>query len=250
MIHHGARALVVDPGDAAPVLAALAPLGLQLDTILVTHHHGDHVGGLETLLTHFPDVIVHGPAHERMPVPVKAHEGGDGFQALGIDWRVIDVPGHTAGHIAYTNAPIAGFPNQPSDEDCILFCGDTLFSGGCGRLFEGTPSQMRASLSRLSELPSDTKVCCAHEYTLSNLKFALAVDPENRALRAYEHDCQDLRARGEPTLPAHLGNELQINPFLRWDQPAIQAAARQRDPSALTPDAVFATIRQWKNEYR
>jgi len=155
---------------------------------------------------------------------------------------VIDVPGHTAGHIAFYCPDVDGAP--------ALFCGDTLFSGGCGRLFEGTPAQMLASLDRLAALPGHTRVCCAHEYTLSNLRFALAVEPDNPALRAYSGHCETLRTRGLPTLPSSVAQERAINPFLRWREPAVRAAAIRRDPSAAGDVAVFAAIRQWKNEFK
>jgi hydroxyacylglutathione hydrolase len=157
-------------------------------------------------------------------------------------FEVLDVPGHTAGHIAFVGQAPGMAP--------VLFCGDTLFSGGCGRLFEGTPTQMLASLDRLSALPKDTRVCCAHEYTLSNLKFAVEVDPDNPDLRAYVSHCQDLRARGLPTLPSHLGLELQINPFLRSRLPALRASLHNRTPTPLDDASYFAAMRQWKNDYR
>lgn len=233
--------MVVDPGDAAPVRTALAQASLQLVGILVTHHHDDHVGGLAELLAHHP-VPVWGPRGETMPVPVQAVGEGDRVEVLGLQFDVLDVPGHTAGHIAYWA--------QPPGEDPILFCGDTLFSAGCGRLFEGTPAQMQASLAKLMALPARTRVCCAHEYTLSNLRFARAVEPDNPDTQAYEAHCQALRAQLQPTLPAQLGRERLINPFLRWDAPAVVAAARARGAGTDDPVAVFAAIRQWKNEYR
>jgi hydroxyacylglutathione hydrolase len=177
LLHDGRQALVVDPGDAAPVAEALARLGLRLACILVTHHHGDHTGGVAAL-REATGARVHGPARERIPEPFVPQADGDVVQALGLSWRVIDVPGHTAGHIAYFCPDVDGAP--------LLFCGDTLFSGGCGRLFEGTPAQMLASLDALAALPTDTRVCCAHEYTLSNLRFARAVEPGNLALAEYQ----------------------------------------------------------------
>lgn len=241
LLHDGARALVVDPGDAQPVQAALARLGLPLQGILVTHHHGDHTGGVATLheATGAP---VFGPARERIPEPFKPLHGGQGMTMLDIDWQVIDVPGHTAGHIAYYAPDVDGAP--------LLFCGDTLFSGGCGRLFEGTPAQMLASLDVLATLPSATRVCCAHEYTLANLRFAAAVEPGNQALADYTRQCERRRAQGLPTLPSDIGTERAINPFLRSRQPAVAQAVRAHTPSAQDEVAVFAALREWKNTFR
>jgi hydroxyacylglutathione hydrolase len=241
MLHNGRDALVVDPGDAAPVLAALARDRLNLAGILVTHHHADHVGGLAALLASHP-APVFGPARERLPVPVQPVCDGQCIELLGQSWQVLDVPGHTAGHVAYFAHGHAEAP--------ILFCGDTLFSGGCGRLFEGSPSQMHASLSRLAALPAATQVCCAHEYTLANLRFALALEADNPALNDYAARCRATRDANLPTLPAALGLELQINPFLRCGEAAIRDAARQRDPAAQSPVEVFAALRLWKNEFR
>jgi len=236
MLHDGVDALVVDPGDATPVLEALAEQGLRLAGILVTHHHGDHVGGLEALRPHLHGPIF-GPARENIPQPCTPVEAGDRVELLGLRFTVIDVPGHTAGHIA--------FYAEPTGEAPLLFCGDTLFSGGCGRLFEGTPAQMHASLQRLAALPGTTRVCCAHEYTLSNLRFAQAVEPENAALRNYQAWCLEQRAQALPTLPSSLALELQINPFMRCSEPAVMAAAEAQDPVA-----VLASLRQWKNDFR
>jgi hydroxyacylglutathione hydrolase len=245
MLHDGRSALVVDPGDAAPVVAALTLHGLTLTDILVTHHHGDHVGGLAELLRHAPGAAVHGPAGEAMPVPVIPLREGDRFEALGVAWRVIDVPGHTAGHIAFFADRQPALPDAP-----LLFCGDTLFSGGCGRLFEGTPAQMLDSLTRLAALPGDTRVCCAHEYTLSNLRFARAVEPDNAELAAHEATCLALRAASQPTVPSRLGLERQINPFLRTHEASVIAAAQARGAAQDDPVAVFAAIRSWKNDHR
>ncbi|HYF20999.1 MAG TPA: hydroxyacylglutathione hydrolase [Ramlibacter sp.] len=242
VLHDGHRALVVDPGDAQPVLAFLRQAGLQLDAILVTHHHADHVGGVDEV-RRATGAPVHGPAAEDIPGPYHALAGGDQVQALGFTWRVVDVPGHTAGHIAYFCDDVDGAP--------LLFCGDTLFSGGCGRLFEGTPAQMLASLDSLSALPAATRVCCAHEYTLSNLRFARAVEPANTELQRYQQHCEALRARNEPTLPSTIGEELRINPFLRARQPGVARAAQAfNGADGADAVAVFAAIRQWKNEFR
>lgn len=242
LLHDDRHALVVDPGDGAVVLAWLAQNPqVQLDTILVTHHHADHTAGLAEL-TEQTGATVHAPAMEKMPVAVHGVQQGDDIFWHGLRLQVLDVPGHTAGHIAFWSA-------MP-DQSPVLFCGDTLFSGGCGRLFEGTPAQMLDSLDRLAALPSDTRVCPAHEYTLSNLKFALAVDPDNAALNAHFHVCAQLRQEGQPTLPARLSTELAINPFLRSRSPAVTSAVRQREALAVDDVTTFAALRAWKNEFK
>ena len=240
--HDSTHAVVVDPGDGEVVMQALSRLQLHLDAILVTHHHADHTGGVN-MLRAATQAVVYGPAGENIPGPYEALIGGDTFDWQGQPIEVIDVPGHTAGHIAYF-APGAG--DAP-----LLFCGDTLFSGGCGRLFEGTAAQMLDSLDRLAALPGPTRVCCAHEYTLSNLRFARAVEPANEKLIHYMSHCEDLRARHEPTLPSTIATERHVNPFLRTREPAVVRAAQAfngADPGDEA--AVFAAIRQWKNEFR
>jgi hydroxyacylglutathione hydrolase len=246
LLDNGREALVVDPGDAAPVAAALDARGLTLAGILLTHHHGDHVGGVDALRPRLQGPI-YAPVNEKMPEPVQRLHGGDAVELLGLKFAVMDVPGHTAGHIAYFAADVPG-------SDPLLFCGDTLFSGGCGRLFEGTPAQMHASLQSLAALPPETRVCCAHEYTLSNLRFAREVDPANAALAAYTAWCEAERAAGRPTLPARIGTEVRINPFLRCTEAALREAARRHAPlklpAAPSPVDVFATLREWKNGFR
>lgn len=239
MIHNGREAVVVDPGDATPVIAELDRSDVQLAGILVTHKHPDHVGGLARLLAHSRAMgaKVWGPATEPMPVPVTPVQDGDRIGVLDLDIQVIAVPGHTLGHLAFFTGS-------------VLFCGDTLFSGGCGRLFEGTPAQMHASLTRLAALPTTTLVCCAHEYTLANLRFARAVEPHSLALAAHEAECQSLRDRGLPTLPSTLGRERMINPYLRCDQPEVIASAVARGADGRDPVSVLATIRQWKDNFR
>ncbi len=234
--------LAVDPGDGQAVLDWLPQHpGLRLDAILVTHHHADHTGGLARLVQ-ATGARVYGPARETLPVAHTPVADGERLLLAGLDWQVLDVPGHTAGHVAY----FAEVPGQAP----VLLCGDTLFSGGCGRLFEGTPAQMLHSLQRLAALPADTRVCCAHEYTLANLRFARAVEPDNAALAAHEARCQALRAEHRPTLPARLGDELQINPFLRSHLPSVRAALA-RHAGALPADEaqVFALLREWKNGF-
>ena len=242
MLHNGRQAVVVDPGDSAPVVQALQQLGVQLQAILVTHHHADHVGGVDAL-REATGAVVYGPARERIPEPLMRLAQGDTVEVLGLRFAIIDVPGHTAGHIAYYCAEMDGAP--------LLFCGDTLFSGGCGRLFEGTPAQMLHSLDQLAALPGDTRVCCTHEYTLSNLKFARAVEPGNAALLHYSSQCEALRARGEPTLPSRMALERDINPFLRVRQPEVARAAQGFDAQVPQDNAVavLAALRQWKNEF-
>ncbi len=243
LLQHQQQVLAVDPGDGQAVLQWLArEPGLQLDTILVTHHHADHTGGLNDLAL-ATGARVFGPALEKLPVPCTPVAGGDEISWGPLNWQVLDVPGHTAGHVAYWA--------QPADQSPVLFCGDTLFSGGCGRLFEGTAAQMLQSLDHLSRLPTNTRVCCAHEYTLSNLRFARTVEPGNMQLAAYELACQARREQGQPTLPAVLGQELEINPFLRSRVPAVRAAAAQHAGAAAPDDAgVFAQLREWKNQFK
>ena len=241
LLHDGKRALVVDPGDAEPILQALQASRLQLESILVTHHHADHTAGVNAL-REATGATVYGPATERIPAPFQPLREGDRVAALGLDFQVLDVPGHTAGHIAFYTSDMDGQP--------LLFCGDTLFSGGCGRLFEGTPAQMLASLDKLAALPGATRVCCAHEYTLANLHFALAVEPDNATLAAYEKHCRQLREQGKPTLPSSIGQEVLINPFLRTRQATVMAAVHHFDASTTDDTSVFAALRHWKNQFK
>ena len=269
MLHDGKRALVVDPGDAAPVSRYLKEHALQLESILVTHHHADHTGGVDAL-REATGAKVYGPAAERIPEPYEPLREGDCVTSMGLDFEVIEVPGHTSGHIAFFCAPTlftscntlppegAGLawggpslrPHLYKNNRPLLFCGDTLFSGGCGRLFEGTPAQMLASLDKLAALPGNTCVCCTHEYTLSNLRFALAVEPGNAALAEYHAQCVKLREHNQPTLPTSIAQELLINPFLRTRQAAVQTAALHFDAAAHDDTSVFAAIRQWKNQFK
>jgi hydroxyacylglutathione hydrolase len=241
LVQNGAAA-VVDPGDAGPVLQYLERHGLALTAILNTHHHGDHVGGNLALLSRF-DVPVFGPSREQIPGRTRALAGGDRVTVPGVGgvFDVIDVPGHTAGHIAYCGN-VAGVPT--------LFCGDTLFAGGCGRLFEGTPAQMWSSLSALAALPDATRVYCAHEYTLANLRFACVVEPSNAELVERVVRERRKRERGEPTVPSTIGLERATNPFLRAALPQVRAAAAAH-AGALPEDDVasFAVLREWKNHF-
>jgi hydroxyacylglutathione hydrolase len=240
MLHDAHHALVVDPGDAQPVREALAQHHLTLGAILVTHHHGDHTDGVNEL-RQATGAKVFGPAKEDMPEPLQRLHDGDLINLLGLTFRVLDVPGHTAGHIAY-------FAEAPGD-DPVLFCGDTLFSAGCGRLFEGTAAQMLDSLTRLAALPDATRVCCAHEYTLSSLRFALAVEPDNADTLAYQTRAQALRHEGQPTLPSSIALEKAVNPFLRSHLPSVLSAVKQVDAKALGPVGVFAALRSWKDKF-
>lgn len=245
LIRHGAHVAVVDPGDAAPVLQVLRGQGLQLDAILLTHHHGDHVGGVQALREHAPDVVVYGPAGETLPHCDVALAEGDrvALPALALEVSVLDVPGHTAGHIAYHGRAAGIAP--------VLFCGDTLFATGCGRLFEGTPAQMYTSLAKLMALPADTRVYCAHEYTSSNVRWALAVEPGNAELQAWSDTVRQLRDANEPTVPTRLAQELAVNPFLRTAEPAVVAAAANHAGRPLEGAIdVFGALRAWKDGFR
>ena len=231
------RAAVVDPGDARPVIEYLTREKLELVAILATHHHADHVGGIAELLGR-SRVPVYGPRGEPIETLTRAVGEGDTvtIPELGLSFAVLDIPGHTRAHIAYYGA------------DC-LFCGDTLFACGCGRVFEGTPEQMYASLEKLRALPDSTRVYCGHEYTLANIGFARSVEPGNGALGAREARDRKLREAGKPTLPATLGEEKATNPFLRCREPAVvESANKYLGARAADPVRVFAAIRDWKNK--
>lgn len=236
-LHSDTQAVVVDPGDAEPVLAFLEKHALPLAAILITHHHSDHVGGLMQLRQRF-DVPVFGPAGEHIDGLTHKVCAGDTvtIPQLALEFRVIEVPGHTLGHVAYYR------PKQ-------LFCGDTLFACGCGKLFEGTPAQMHASLLRLAALPDDTLVYCAHEYTLSNVRFAQAVEPGNALLAQRAQEVSEKRRQGLPTVPSTIKLEKDTNPFLRTDVPEVIAAARKAGARDNQGDHVFAALREWKNRF-
>ena len=238
VIHDDRHAVVVDPGDATPVLRFLLDQQLTLAAILITHHHADHVDGLSGLLALAP-VPVFGPRHEDIDEVTQRLAESDviTLPQLDISMRVIDVPGHTAGHIAYFGG---GW----------LFCGDTLFACGCGRVFEGTPAQMSDSLDKLAALPENTAVYCAHEYTLSNIAFAQAVDPHNPLLHQRAIAAAETRRQGRPTVPSTLALEKATNPFLRIRTPVIaQAVESHTGTHPADTIAVFAALRQWKNTF-
>ena len=231
---------VVDPGDAEPVEQWLrAHPDWKLTDILVTHHHADHVGGVARLKAETGARVL-GPAGEKIPGRDVALEDGDAVEVLGLGFEIIHVPGHTLGHIAYFHEA-----RKP-----LLFCGDTLFAGGCGRLFEGTPTQMHASLSRLAALPGQTQVYCAHEYTLSNLRFACAVEPENPEVRARFEEVSRWREQGKISLPSSIALERATNPFLRVSEISVKKMADERNGQEIrAPEEVFAAIRRWKDQF-
>jgi hydroxyacylglutathione hydrolase len=231
-------AAVVDPGDAGPVIDAIASRDLVLVAIIVTHHHHDHVGGIPELHSRFP-ARVFGPGSETIPKRTDAVGEGDtvNIAELRLSLRAMSVPGHTLGAIAYFG-------------DGVVFTGDTLFAAGCGRLFEGTPAQMHASLARLANLPDETLVYCGHEYTLANLEFAATVEPGNSAIRARLAATRDLYARGEPAVPSTIALERQTNPFLRTNDAEVQRAAEIHCGHALSnATEIFAVLREWKNRF-
>lgn len=240
MIRVGDRAVIVDPGDPDVVTAALEAEGLTLDTILITHHHGDHTGGVEALVGSHETVRVIGP--QNSPTQALYHDtvgDGDHIEVLGLNFSVLGVPGHTLDHIAYVQ-----------EQQRLLFCGDTLFVGGCGRLFEGSAEQMQASLAKLVSLPQDTRVFCAHEYTQSNLRFASHLEPANQALSALVTSVEAKRTLGEPTVPSSIAQECATNPFVRWGSAdiltALKAANRYTGDS---PAQVLGAVRSWKDEF-
>lgn len=238
LVCEGSACLVVDPGEAAPVEDYLAHHALQLKGILLTHRHADHQGGVQQLLQQH-HVEVFGPASESMPHVSHVLHGGETLSIAGFSgsFEVLSTPGHTEEHLAFIHAG-------------HLFCGDTLFAGGCGRLLGGSATQLYASLQKLAGLPGDTRICCAHEYTLSNLRFAASVEQDNHSIHDRITRCMALREQGRPTLPSLLSDELLTNPFLRCDQPSVQTSAQKHVGHGLDgPLAVFTELRKWKDDF-
>ncbi|MGC8119002.1 hydroxyacylglutathione hydrolase [Marinobacter sp. VGCF2001] len=240
------RTLIVDPGQARPVQEYLEANSLVADAILITHHHPDHTGGVKELQQQWPDIRIVGPAESPFKGNTNPVHPGDEVVWGGLTFSVMAVPGHTLDHIAY-------YSDTRVQDKPVLFCGDTLFVCGCGRLFEGSPEQMQTSLQSLRDLPGDTAVYCAHEYTLANLRFARHWLPNDEALEAFETHCQALRERGEPTVPTTISQERQLNPFLRWDDPAVVRAAEQYGArhhlATETACGVFAAVRHGKDHF-
>lgn len=239
LVHDSAQpqagALLVDPGDARPALAKLRELDLNLRAILITHHHSDHVGGIRELRGRYPDVPVYGPGDEYIPYRTHALHGGECPEFIpGLALKVWAVPGHTRGHLAYLGPG-------------MLFCGDLLFAAGCGKVFDGTVEDLYRSLQRITALPDETKVYCAHEYTLENLRFVLQVEPGNPDVLARVRDARARRQRGMPTVPSTLADEKRTNPFLRTHIDEVKAAAEKWSGRPLaSPEEVFIALRAWR----
>ena len=229
---------LVDPGDSKPIISTIDKLGITIDDILITHHHFDHIGGLESLKPLIKGSVI-GPKNNVIDLLDKHVGEGDVIESIGLQFSVFEVPGHTLDHIAFYS----------ETEKEVLFCGDTIFSGGCGRVFEGTFEQMNHSLEKLISLPSKTEIYCAHEYTLSNLQFALMAEPDNVDLKEYDLNSKNKRERNIPTIPTTLGQELQINPFLRVAETSLREAISDKlDHSNITSNAeVFGFLRSWKD---
>lgn len=235
LLTQGSRAFVVDPGDATPVLARLEADGLVLEGILITHHHADHQGGVAELKARYQPAVF-APADESITGCTHPLSGGESIKVLGQTVTTMAVPGHTLGHLAY-HAP------------GVVFCGDTLFGAGCGRLFEGTPVQMSASLDSIAGLPDETLVYCAHEYTEANLRFALAVEPENQAVQQRIVKVGALRAAGLASVPSTLAEEKATNPFLRCSEASVIEAGLLHAAVDRSKTAIFAAIRRWRNNF-
>lgn len=244
LLDDSAHLLIIDPGVAAPVMAHLQATGRVPSAILITHHHPDHIGGVETLLAHWPTLRVYAPHEPR--IPLASHRVSDGERisdGLPLSFTVFEVPGHTRSHVAYYG--------EPTDQAPLLFCGDTMFSLGCGRLFEGTPAQMHHSLQRLAALPANTRVCCAHEYTSANLRFVRSLWPDAPGLSEFARELDALRDAGLPSLPSSIAREARLNPFLfdrlsHWHPVLARAlgVAESVDPASL-----FAALRRAKDQF-
>ncbi|HFV9241037.1 hydroxyacylglutathione hydrolase [Enterobacter mori] len=230
------RCIIVDPGESAPVLQAIEENGWHPQAILLTHHHNDHVGGVPDLVAAFPHLVVYGPAETQDKGTTQVVEEGENILILGYDFSVFATPGHTSGHLCFYSKP-------------YLFCGDTLFSGGCGRLFEGTPAQMYQSLQKINALPDDTLICCAHEYTLGNMKFSASILPDDLAILDYYQKVKELRAKNQKTLPVILKNEREINLFLRTDDIDLINKINQ-ETKLQQPEQRFAWLRSKKDNFR
>lgn len=229
------KCVIVDPGEATPVLSAIKQHQWQPVAILLTHHHKDHVGGVQQLKESYPELAIYGPAEIKIPGPIHIVQDGDNLPLLGHEFRVIATPGHTLGHISYFSFP-------------YLFCGDTIFSAGCGRLFEGTAEQMYQSFQRINQLPAETLICCAHEYTESNVMFALSLLPEDEHINRFYRKVKALRAKNQSTLPSTLAIERQVNVFLRTEDPDLQRKAK-KDILFQQPNKIFAWLRAKKDAF-
>jgi hydroxyacylglutathione hydrolase len=233
---HAQKAVLVDPGEAAPALRWLRARACALEAILITHHHADHQGGVRELLAHYPQARIFGPGRESITACSNPLSGGERLPLLGLELEVLDVAAHTRGHLAYRLAD-------------ALFCGDTLFGGGCGKLFEGTAEDMLAALDKIAALPDETRIFCAHEYTVFCLTFALThVEPDNAVLQARLEEAKARRAAGLPTVPSTLALEKATNPFLRLSAPQVAASVRRRAPHALAPAAILSVLLEWLDE--
>ena len=231
--------IVIDPGECINLLKTIEQKNIKLDAVLITHHHYDHTGGIEELLIKYPNLKVYGPNNNIDSIKSRLIDG-ELLNVIGIDFEIIEIPGHTLDHIAY----FANIKNSP-----ILFCGDTLFAGGCGRVFEGTFDQMYGSLMKLKKLPQNTRIYCGHEYTINNLKFAKAVEPDNIDLITRYNDVLDLRKNNIPTLPSTLSIELKTNPFLRADKNNVQNIISKKFKTGINEKEIFSALRQWKDNF-
>ena len=230
--------LVVDPGDSKPVIDFLTKNSLHLDGILITHHHFDHTGGIEELLKKYSISEVIGPPNCHKDINIEVTEG-DSVNIIGLNFKVIEVPGHTLDHIAFY---------LEIDAESHLFCGDTIFSSGCGRVFEGTFKQMHDSISKLSKLPDSTKIYCAHEYTLSNLAFAKLAEPNNKKILEREIEVKNLQARDIPSIPTTFAKEKEFNPFLRCaEKDMIDSLINKFNLTNTDPVNIFSELRRWKD---